>query len=144
MVAVVVFARVLILRVSVPPEHQLLDDEEDPEPQHQRQSDVVGARGAGSFDRLGQQRQQRRPEECPGREAHAVREDARTALFRHPKERDRKGGTRNAAESGEQHDPEQQHAGRVLLLGSVLLLRRVKGIVTRSPGPEGRRLSQAR
>ena len=43
-VAVVVFARVLILRVSVPPEHQLLDDEKDPEPQHQREPDVVGAR----------------------------------------------------------------------------------------------------
>ena len=143
-VTVVVFGRVLILRVSVPPEHQLLDDEEDPEPQHQRQSDVVGARGAGSFDRLGQQRQQRRPKQRPGREAHAVREDARAALFRHPKERDRESGTRNAAASGEQDDPEQQHAGRVSSTRVDSSASAGQRIVTRKRGPKGRRLSQAR
>ena len=78
----------VLLIVRVPPQHQLFDDEEDPEPDQQRRTHPVRTGRPGRLHRLGQQRQQRRPEQRAGGEAHEVRQQPRAALCGQPQQRD--------------------------------------------------------
>jgi hypothetical protein len=73
-----------VVRVRMPPQHQLLDDEEEPEAEQQREPERAGAVAAHTLDRLREQSEQRRAEERPGREAHHVRQQAHAALLRQP------------------------------------------------------------
>ena len=63
--------------MRVPPQHELLDDEEHPEPGEERDTQTLRRARAGGPDRLGQEREQRRPEQRPGREAHEVGQETR-------------------------------------------------------------------
>ena len=95
--------RAVNMRVRMPPEHQLLDDEKHPEPRDQRESYGMRPGGTRTRDRFRQQRQQRRSEQRPGCEADEVRQDEDAVLIPYPEEDHRECGARDTAERGEQH-----------------------------------------
>jgi len=69
--AVVDFA---VVRVTVPPQHQLLEDEEQEDADEQRGEDVLRRQ---LLERLGQDRQHRRAEQCADRVADQPRDQPR-------------------------------------------------------------------
>src|SRR5580704_14837438 len=103
----------LLVGMGVPPQHQLLDDEEHAEPEHQRPPDGMGAGDTGPLDGFREQRQKRRPKKSAGSEAQKMRQDPGAALLGDPQERDRESSARDPAQGRAQDDPQEQRHGSV-------------------------------
>ena len=62
--------------VAVTPENEFLEHEEEQQAGQQRDADPVNRFDTDTFDRMRQQAEQRRSEQCAGGEAHEVRQYA--------------------------------------------------------------------
>jgi hypothetical protein len=77
------FGRIFVLmRMCMPPKHELLDDEEHPEPDNQRSSDGMRPTRPYALHCLGQQSQQRGADQSARRKAHEMRQQAEARLLR--------------------------------------------------------------
>jgi len=108
-----------VMRMGVPPQHHLLDDEEDPETRHERDTNSVRARRPNTLHGLGQQRQQGRTQQGTGREADEMRQHAGGGPLREQQKHARERGTRDAAKCREQDDPSEERHERSASSGPI-------------------------
>jgi hypothetical protein len=101
----------MLMRMRVPPQHELLNDEEHAKSNDHRDTDRVRAAGSNRFHRLGQQPQQRGADQSAGGEAHEVRQHPQSGLLREQQKEAREGGARNTADRGEHDYPAEKGHG---------------------------------
>lgn len=103
--------RLVTIRPRVPPQHQLLDEEEHAKPHEQRDPDGVRAFRPDTRYRFRQQCKQCGAEQRPRRVADEVRHEAPARCLRHQKKQARERRAGYAADSGKENDPDEQRQG---------------------------------
>ncbi len=97
-----------LMRMSVPPQHHLLNDKKDAQPDDERNPNPMRAVRPNTLHGLRQKRQQRRAQQGPRSEAHEVRQEASAGAFRQEQKDARERGAGNTAERREHNDPTEQ------------------------------------
>ena len=99
------------IRPGVPPQHQLLDEEEHAKPHEQCRPDGVGAVRPDTLHRFRQQCKQRGAEQSTRRVADEVRHEAPAGCLRHQKKETRERRAGYTANRGKENDPDEQRQG---------------------------------
>jgi hypothetical protein len=102
----------MLVRVRMPPQHELLNDEEHAKSNDHRDPNRVRAAGSNRFHCLGQQPQQGGTDQSACGEAHEVRQHPQPSLLRKQQKEPREGGARNTADRGEHDYPAEKGHGR--------------------------------
>lgn len=103
--------------MCVPPEHELLNDKEDPQPDQQSNANALSASRSNTFNRLRKKRQQRRTEQSPGRITDEVRQQPPAGGLRDQQEQSGECRAGDTADRGEENDPGEEGQGFALLFG---------------------------
>jgi hypothetical protein len=102
---------VTLLGVSVPPEDELLDDEEDSQTGHHRGTHRMCTFGPDSLHRFREQPQQGSTYQRARRKAHEVRQHPQSRVLGHQQEQAGARGARYTAHRGKQDDPAEKGQG---------------------------------
>ncbi len=97
--------------MRVPPQHELLDDEEDPEAYQERGADPLGTLRSNMLDRLRQQREKRGAQKRACRVTDEVRHQSAPQGFGYEEKQRRERRAGDATQGGEDDDPREQRQG---------------------------------
>ena len=107
---------VMPVGVRMPPEHQLLNDEEDGQSDQQHHTDLMCAVRSNTLDGFRQQREQSSAQQRARGIADEMRHEPTAGRLGHQKKQARERRAGNTADGGEENNPGEQRHGFARLL----------------------------